>query len=785
VEKENRLESWKEISSYLKRSIKTCQRWEIDLGLPVHRLDGTPSARVFAYPAALDHWMSEKLHHGEAGVQAAAPGRGRDKRWALIGAGATLGLAAVAVLIWHFFLQPPVSFPVVTPCVAFLPLENVSGDQIVESWRTELPHLISMDLIQSRVIGSWNPGDLYLSLSDLKLWDSRTFSAADLRKIGDRLGCDHLATGTLIRSGNDFVLNLTIRSAKTAEITCSFRTTCQGEEGLFDMVDGLTKNIKLALNISPRLVAHDIDDRVGDITTRSPEAFKLYCQADRLCWLGKGYEASLLFQKAVAIDPRFGEAYYGLFRACRGFLPRSEIIRYGSKAVELSDRMNVWSRYNLRGDFYQSFQKDYPKAIAAYEKLMSLMDDDLVGYSLGQIYWDLEEYDKAILFLERIKSKVKDNEHIIRLLAVCYASSGAIDKAEKVLDEHLVTNPKVSADFLHIRAVYAADRGKFDEALAFMDQLRSQYPNSGRYVRYSKGPVFITKDDFANAGRELEGVAAQGDKAEGVYARMSLMGIYLTQGKVEMARNQARQAVDLANSLEDAGWKRMSHANLSYLERLSGNLPEALREAEMACQNYGETGIYALGPLHLRAMITLEMGRMEEFDKRLAEIKEFVTREGYPKLMRAYYHLLGQRELRKKNIDKAIGYFWQALRLLPSQTGKGNADTDSARYFSSLGEAYYQAGYYLRALEMYEKVPPFWEQRANSGDIYAQSFYWKAKVHDLYSERVGLTNEQKKEQRVGAVDSYRKFLSLWGQADPIFAVYVEDARKRLAALETE
>jgi len=60
------LESWKEISGYLKRSEKTCQRWEIELGLPIHRLDGTPSARVFAYPEELDHWIKEKLHSREA-----------------------------------------------------------------------------------------------------------------------------------------------------------------------------------------------------------------------------------------------------------------------------------------------------------------------------------------------------------------------------------------------------------------------------------------------------------------------------------------------------------------------------------------------------------------------------------------------------------------------------------------------------------------------------------------------------------------------------------------------
>ena len=53
------LESWKEISAYLKRSVKTCQLWEVKLGLPIHRLDGTPSARVFAKPEDLDAWLAE------------------------------------------------------------------------------------------------------------------------------------------------------------------------------------------------------------------------------------------------------------------------------------------------------------------------------------------------------------------------------------------------------------------------------------------------------------------------------------------------------------------------------------------------------------------------------------------------------------------------------------------------------------------------------------------------------------------------------------------------------
>jgi tetratricopeptide (TPR) repeat protein len=252
-----------------------------------------------------------------------------------------------------------------------------------------------------------------------------------------------------------------------------------------------------------------------------------------------------------------------------------------------------------------------------------------------------------------------------------------------------------------------------------------------------------------------------------------------------MARGQARTAIELAKSLGDPGWEKMSHLNMAYLDRLSGDLTEAFREAELACPNPEQARIYDLGALHLRAMITMEMGRMDEFEKQLGEIKQLVMREQYPKLMRAYYHLLGQKELQKSDIDKAIDYFWKALKLLPSPIGKSNADADSARYYHSLAEAYFQAGAYPRALEMYEKVPPYWEQRVNSGDIYARAFYGRAKAHELYSERAGLTEEQRKDQRTKAIEGYRKFLSLWKEADPVFASYVDDARNRLAALEAE
>jgi len=51
------LTSWKEIAAYLGKSIRTVQRWERELGLPVRRPDLRRSGIVLADPAELDSWL--------------------------------------------------------------------------------------------------------------------------------------------------------------------------------------------------------------------------------------------------------------------------------------------------------------------------------------------------------------------------------------------------------------------------------------------------------------------------------------------------------------------------------------------------------------------------------------------------------------------------------------------------------------------------------------------------------------------------------------------------------
>ncbi len=74
------LTSWKEIASYLGKGVRTVQRWEAQLGLPVRRPNHRDRGIIFAHREELDAWLN-KTWHAKSGpkndVQGANGGRAR------------------------------------------------------------------------------------------------------------------------------------------------------------------------------------------------------------------------------------------------------------------------------------------------------------------------------------------------------------------------------------------------------------------------------------------------------------------------------------------------------------------------------------------------------------------------------------------------------------------------------------------------------------------------------------------------------------------------------------
>jgi hypothetical protein len=101
---QRRLESWKEIAAYLKRSVRTVRRWERLEGLPVYRHDHSKQATVYSYAPELDAWLTSRTavpQDAPAATEAPRPGLLSYRLlrvWFFLTAG--LGLALLSLILY-------------------------------------------------------------------------------------------------------------------------------------------------------------------------------------------------------------------------------------------------------------------------------------------------------------------------------------------------------------------------------------------------------------------------------------------------------------------------------------------------------------------------------------------------------------------------------------------------------------------------------------------------------------------------------------------------------------
>ena len=137
----DRLDSWKEIATYLSRGERTVQRWEREEGLPVHRLTHQKQGSVFAYKEELDAWWESRRSRLGSNGQA-ADAKPRVRRWAIpaMVAGAAL-LVALGAWLWFRGAPVPGSAHVVpltaSPGLEIYPSISPDGNQVAFTWSGE------------------------------------------------------------------------------------------------------------------------------------------------------------------------------------------------------------------------------------------------------------------------------------------------------------------------------------------------------------------------------------------------------------------------------------------------------------------------------------------------------------------------------------------------------------------------------------------------------------------------------------------------------------------------
>jgi tetratricopeptide (TPR) repeat protein len=477
-------------------------------------------------------------------------------------------------------------------------------------------------------------------------------------------------------------------------------------------------------------------------------------------------------KKALTLDPEFAMAYRSLAVSYSNLSLTKNARESADKAFELSDRVSIRERYLIQAQA----ERDLDKQIEAYKKLLELYPEDHVGNTnLGVLYFNLEQFDKAI---ERFNVSI-ENENIgiqvYMMLANAYGAKGMYDEAKEVLEGYLNNISDNAVIHESLSTVYLC-QGEYDLALDEIEKAFSINPNDFGFFR-TKGDIFYCKEDLDKAEKEYQKLLEIEEQSAHMLGRKRLGFLYLLQGRIEKTKSQWKQGLELAKKFNEEKCKWDFHSSIAYLYLFSGELKGAWDEFNNAWDNAVEVDRYdrRRNILYWKGRTYLEMKSMDEAKKMAVELKEFIQKGMNKKSIRLYHHLMGMIEFEKENFSAAIEYFNKAISLLPSQNYYyfrffWAFGYQHAIFIDSLAMAYFKIGDFKRARKEYEKILSLTLGRLYYGDIYAKAFYMLGKIN----EQQGDTAK--------AIEHYEKFLDLWKDADPGIAE-VEDAKEKLSELK--
>ena len=525
----DRLESWKEIASYLKREVRTVQRWEKTEGLPVRRHQHDKLATVFAYKSELDAWRLSRQDYdreidppedhenpyGNANsndIETAnppdsePPPRPRSFSTYLLVAAGLLALIAGGYGVAKFLMQPRV--PKKTRLVV-LPFRCLGADAAEAAFCEGLTQTMTTQL------GRLDPDHLGVIAPN-------TASAVKdypIGKIGTELQVQYVLEGTVTRSGDQVridaqliqVIDQTLKHAIVFSHDVGDILALQN-----DVAQSIAGEIRLTLSPSE----HERLESAGKIDPAAYEAYLLGLVA----WNSRtpsGLVKSVdYFNEAIQKSPNFALAYSGLADA---YSIGSAVPTDAMEPRDVMPKANAAAQHALSLDpksaeahaalalANQSFDWNFPAAEQEYGRALSINP----SYGSARQWHALllmaqGRHEEALAEIERARtldplSPVIDSS---RIQAYYFARhyDRAIDEARKALE----VEPGMLFIYYHL-GQSLLQKGNFADAIAVLNKAAGMSGNSNAFVM-ALGHANAVAGNRAEAQKAVAELAARAQK---------------------------------------------------------------------------------------------------------------------------------------------------------------------------------------------------------------------------------------------------------------------------------
>jgi TolB-like protein len=345
---EKRLDSWKEIATYLNRDVTTVQRWEKREGMPVHQHLHNSRGSVYALTSELDTWvegrrlsLSREVETAEAVPETPATDELPDRVWSgrksvlwLLSAIAGVALCILSWLVYRAHSNQPQIRSLVV-----LPMRNLSGDLGQDYLADGMTEALTGRLAEIH------------NLRVTSYTSARRFrdSKLSVPEIAKTLGVDAVVEGSVQREGDRMRVTAQLIRGTTDE---HFWSETYDRE----IKDALTLESDLAQAIAEKVkvtITGQEQERLTAARSVAPEVYESYLKGRYALDGADGRvridESVGYFNDAIAKDPTFAPAYLGLAVAYQamglvasGEVPqetRPKVIVAARRALELDPNL--------------------------------------------------------------------------------------------------------------------------------------------------------------------------------------------------------------------------------------------------------------------------------------------------------------------------------------------------------------------------------------------------------------------------------------------------------------
>ena len=373
--------------------------------------------------------------------------RGFPRRWrARLAIAAGFGLLViVAGTAWYFDLRrasgpteedQASEMPLPDrPSIAVLPFDNLSDNPEEEYFADGLTDDLITDL--SQISG------LFVIARDSAF--TYKGQAVDVREIARELGVRYVLEGTVRRAGDHIRINAQLIDSETGGHLWAERYDRQYAD-IFALQDEVIERIVEALSVE-FTEAEQIE--VARLPTESLEAYDYYLRGEELAYRAEpasAADALALYQKAIALDAEFADAYAGYARVA------TDVLAY-------------------------SFADTLPAAVArkrAYEaagRALALSPELARGYSVLALLQMLDsQHEEAIASARKAVVLGPNSAEAHLNLAVVLVYAGEPGEALEAMETVLRLNPKPPRHVHDYRGLVLYMNGRYAEAVAVLEE---------------------------------------------------------------------------------------------------------------------------------------------------------------------------------------------------------------------------------------------------------------------------------------------------------------------------